>query len=127
MSVFASKFKIGFTSGSLVQLDALGVDDPKSTYHPNSQLLQLGDGTVRGGGWVTATWTWKALSQSQRDTLRGFIPGQSAVVYIATRTLDNASSYANFQAVAIWPTQEEYLDATRRPDFALKFQRLVAI
>jgi hypothetical protein len=129
MTVFASSFKIGLTSGSMLSLSALQtpVDDPKSTYHPYSQLIGLGNGMVRGGGWPTATWTWKILNQAQRDQLREYCVNQSALVYITTRTLDTSSSYTTFQAVMIWPTAEEYLDATRRPDFAIKFQALVAV
>lgn len=128
MTTFASSFAIGLTSGSdLLLLSVRGIDDPKSTFHPYSQSIQLGDGTVRGAGWPTATWTWKMLNQTMRDLLRVLIPAQSAVVYITTRTLDNASAYATYKATAIWPIEEEYLDATRRPDFVIKFQALVAV
>jgi hypothetical protein len=116
-------------SGALVNVENLStpVDPPKGLFHPYSQMLQLGDGTVRGGGWATATWSWKIITVAQRDQLRTFCPGASAVVYIQTRTMDSTDSYGIYQAVMVWPITTEDRDIGQyrpRPDFEIKFQRL---
>ncbi len=119
-------YEIGSTS-SLTNVESLTVPvpPPKSIYKPYSQMIGLGDGTVRGAGWPTAEWRWGYLTQAQRDQLRTFCTGASSNVYIRTRIMDTADSYAYFQAVMVWPIESEERDASRRIDFAITFQKLV--
>jgi hypothetical protein len=84
----------------------------------------MGDGSVRGAGWATAEWSWDVMTRTQRDHLRAFIPAQSAEVWIQTKTFDSSDAYAVFRAMAIWPTDSEDADATRRVKFTIKFQKL---
>jgi hypothetical protein len=87
---------------------------------------------------MTAEWIWNANSNdyiptAQRDQLRVFCPGASAVVYIQTYTNDkdtNSPFGSNvihtFQAVMIWP-QEEKREANVRRDFVIKFRAMVQV
>lgn len=134
------EFKIGSTFAGLAYLEELTtpVLPPNYKFAPFSQSLDLGDGTVRGGGWATAEWIWNGNSNDyiptdQRDQLRTFCPGASAEVYIQTYTneRDTVTPFGSnvvkiFNGVMIWP-QEERRDADTRRDFSIKFRRLIEV
>jgi hypothetical protein len=131
-------FKIGSTFAGLAYLEELTVPVmvPNYLFRAYSQALDLGDGTLRGGGWASVDWIWNANSNdyiltAQRDQLRTFCPGASAEVYIQTYTNEQdtitpfGSNVAKtFACVMIWP-QEERRDAKVRRDFVIKFRRLI--
>lgn len=119
-------YEIGSTA-STTNLESLStpITATKSTFHPYSVMLPLGDGTVRGAGWPTAEWRWGFLSQAQRDALRAFCSGASASVYIRTRINDTSDAYKYFTATIIWPIESEERDAGRRLDFVIQFQKMV--
>jgi hypothetical protein len=119
-------YQIGTTSGGTTNVESLSpaLPAPRSTFEPWSVPIKLGDGTVRGGGYPTATWNFGVLSRAQRDKLRTYCTGKSASVYIRTKTTDNTDSYKYFSAVMIWPDEEERV-ATRRLDFVIEFRMLV--
>ncbi len=120
-------FQIGLASGSMVRLDLLTVpvDPPKSTLQQYADKIKLVSGLYRGLGFPTATWIWATIPRNQRDQLRSFCPGQSAWVYIRTRTMDNSDSFATYYAVMLWPIQDEARDAERRMTLTIKFENLV--
>lgn len=127
-------YKIGLTSGSMIDLQSLTVsgspipvDPPKSTMMPYSDSITLISGLVRGLGYPTCTWMWSVIPRAQRDALRQFCPGQSANVYIRTKTMDNSDIYANYAAVMVWPTLEEERDATRRVNLKITFKTMVLV
>ena len=97
---------------------------PRSTFSPHSQYLRLGDGSVRGGGWATATWRWGFLTQAQRDQLRTFCTDASASVYIKPRKNDNSAAYQVYAATMIWPQEEERETSGKRLDFVVEFTNL---
>lgn len=119
-------YKIGITSGGMTNLELLTVPIPnmQSFYKPYSETVQLGDGNLFGRGYPQVDWIWNLLKREQRDQLRTFCTGASAVVYIRTRINDNADEYKNFQAVMIWPLEEERF-ARKRMDFTIQFRQLV--
>jgi hypothetical protein len=126
-------YQIGTTSGSMVKLENLSysgssspVSYPKSTYMPFTESLPLVSGLVRGLGYPNTTWIWSVITRKERDTLRQFCPGQSANVYIRTKTMDTGDVYANYSAVMVWPTQEEERDAQRRVNLKIVFKTMVA-
>jgi hypothetical protein len=116
-------------SGALQNLEVDGSGNysaPRWTFKPSSKPVQLGDGSVRGAGWATAEWTWDIMTTTQRDWLRAFIPGQSAEVWIKTRTMDSITSGTVFRAIAVWPIESEERDVRRPVKFTIKFQRLTS-
>ena len=133
MSPDINDFKIGLTSGSMMPLSTLlasssGVPDesmPKSTFTPYSAQQILVSGLIRGVGRPVATWSWDVMTRVHRDALRAYCPGQSASVYIRTKTMDSLDSYVNYSAVLVWPTQDEERDTERRIKLKLTFQFLV--
>lgn len=133
------QFMIGTTQAGMINLESLAVPvlPPRYTFKPYSIYSDLGDGTVRGGGWSEAQWIWNNDSNdyilsAQRDQLKTFCPGASAVVYIQTYVNDKDSvsglsdAVKKFQAVMIWP-QEEKRDAKVRRDFIIQFRKLVEV
>jgi hypothetical protein len=115
-------FAIGSTQASLQALSAMSIPAPQSTYRPYSTEVNLGDGLVRGMGFPIATWHWGFLSATQRDLLKALCTGQSSQVYI--RTMINDLSYVEFQAVMVWPSEEERA-TSRILDITIEFHRLV--
>ena len=129
-----SNYMIGTTQAGLVDLASLTVPvrSPKFTFDYYSQALQLGSGLVRGGGWPVASWIWSSLPAAQRDQLRVFCPGASALIYIQTRVNSNLSGvvdqFRQFQAVMVWPVPEGERDFTGiRTNLVIKFQKMVDV
>jgi hypothetical protein len=128
------EYCIGTSSGSMANLEEMSVSGsscpiyaPKGTYQPYSDQVVLVSGLVRGLGYPKASWNWSIIPQNQRDALRQFCPGQSANVYIKTKTMDSKDSYETFSAVMIWPTQTEERDTGRRINFTIEFRFMVKI
>ena len=124
-----TNYKIGTTSGSMIDLGVevgASVRAPKSDPVKYSQYIPLADGSVRGLGWQYTEWKFAVLTAAERDILRAFCSGASASVYIVTRTQENSDEFKLYQASMIWP-QEERRDFLRRPDFTLKFNKMVEV
>ena len=122
-------FQIGLVSGSMLKLENLAtpVDYPKSDFMPYSSEQLLVSGLVRGVGLPVDTWTWNVIPRNQRDMLRTYCPGKSALLYMRTRTKDTADSFHTYQAVMVWPTDKEVRDVERRTEFVIKWQSMVFV
>ena len=122
-------YKIGTNTTSLTDLESLAttsVPYPRSVFKPYSEQIPLNSGGVRGAGAPTVEWQWGFLTQAQRDKLRTYCTGASATVYIETKTVDSADTYATYSGDVVWPEQEER-ETGRRLDFVLVFKNLVAV
>jgi hypothetical protein len=122
-----------YTYYSLQQtlFSAFGIPFPKGVYEPYSQPLDLGDGSLRGGGWPTAEWRWGYLTRAQRQSLRGYLPitvpaiGQpSGLVRLCTSVNEQNDVFVTFKGQMLWP-HPEARDYQRRPGFVLRFRALV--
>ena len=118
-----------YTGANLVNLESLGtpLDAPKSTFVDFSQVIQLGDGTIRGAGWPTSEWHWDFMSQAQRNQLRTFCTGASAAVYIRSRENDDSDAYQYYTATMVWPHPPPEKQLGKRLDFAVTFQNMVEL
>lgn len=121
-----------FTYINLTNVEDLNVTDtrhfnPKSTYRPYVDSINLANGRSRGFGRPVASWRWGFIPLHFRTALRVFCPNpnKSYDVYIRTRT-NEADAYSVFSAVVLWP-DDENKDAGRRLNFTLEFRNLVAI
>jgi hypothetical protein len=126
----AHSFSIGTTQATLTNLANLTtpVPEPKSTYRPYADVKPLASGGVRGVGFPVATWYWDILTRAQRDQLRIFCSGQSAAVWIRTKTMDSSDTYRLYQAVMVWATQEEEREmGHRRTQLQITFQAMVEV
>jgi hypothetical protein len=97
---------------------------PHWSYKAYSKQIVNGAGLVMGMGWALGSWDWDVIGQPQRDWLRNFIPGQSAEIWVNTKTLDNAEGYVPFHVVAVWPIDTEVHDAHRRTKLSITMQRM---
>lgn len=120
-----------YTAYGLVDLTVAGIPFPKGLYNPYSQLLDLGDGGMRGGGWPTAEWHWGYLTRPQRESLSSYLPaarpsaGNPGVfVRLRTSVNENNDAFVTFKGQMLWP-YPEVRDYQRRPGFVLKFRALV--
>jgi hypothetical protein len=117
---------------NLTLLVAGGITPPKGNFMLYTQPLDLGDGSLRGGGWPTDEWKWVFLPRAQRDPLRGAffstdtIPASPVVskrLYIRTSVTEAADQYRVYRAWALWP-QKEDRQATRRLSFSIRFRAM---
>jgi hypothetical protein len=121
---------IGSTPETMTNIEALTVPvrPPKSTFRPFSDTKTLGSGLVRGVGFPVATWTWAVIDRAERDALRAFCSGQSAAVYIKTKTMESSDTYKTFSAIMVWNTQAEERDTGhKRVNLSITFQALVEV
>jgi hypothetical protein len=102
-----AEYMIGTSHGDLGYIAAKfaadglnAMPDPRSDPIEYSQPARLGDGTVRGLGWLQQTWHWDVMTEAQCATLRGYI----GVVNVLTR--NNAGTMAEYTAVLVWPEKE---------------------
>jgi len=121
----AYEYKIGTSQGGLTLLSTLGIPAPRHGFVPSSVDVDLGDGSQVGHGWPTDEWHWGFLTASQRATLRTYIPGKSASIYIRDLK-DDGSTWKDFQVEAIWPKEEDR-QAGRRLSFTLQFRAMVEL
>lgn len=120
----AYEFEIGTVVDETVTLTSLGVPAPKYEYGLYAGEIILGDGTARGVGFPVTAWHWTFLTDAQRTALRTYCPGKSASVFI--RTIKDDNTYADFEAIMIWPTHEER-QSGRVMDFTLEFRNMVEL
>ncbi len=122
----AYEFGIGTTLIGITTLDQLTVPVtfPRSGYKQFAVTVDLSDQSARGFGRPSATWRFGVLKFAQRDQLRVFCPGASALVYIRTKKRDDQEVYSNFRAVMVWPEEEE-AKAGRILDLEILFRDLV--
>jgi len=106
------EYQIGVNHGDLGYISAKfaadglnAMPDPRGDPMEYSQPTKLGDGTVRGLGWLQQTWHWDIMTEAQCTTLRGYI----GAVNVLTR--NNAGSFVEYTGVLVWPEKEpEHFD-----------------
>lgn len=87
---------------------------PDWTFAPFSGYVELDTGGRKGTGLPKASWTWNVINAAARETLKAYCPDLSNDVYIMTRVNSTSSGipvWGAFQAVMLWPTEEEDKDA----------------
>jgi len=126
-----SDFRIGLTSGTVTNIEALAMPlpAPRAPFNPFARTVTAASGISIGKGFPSCQWIFARLTPVQREQLRTFCPGASAIVYIRTMTNDGGDTYANFQAVMHWPDSERRDPAKThdRLELAITFTHLVAI
>lgn len=96
--------QVAYTGVNLINVELLTtrLDPPRSTWVEFSTPIELMDGTVRGGGWTTTTWTWDFMTQTQRTQIKSFCSGKSADdVYIKTKKEDE--TFQIYSCIMVWP------------------------
>lgn len=126
----ATEFKIGSSLETLTRLEELTVPlpAPKAPFREVADIVTVASGLVVGKGFPNCQWIFSLLTTAQRDQLKTFCPNISARVYMRTMTND-ADAYKTYQAVMIWPVEEDR-DPTARHDrleLIVEFRRMVEV
>lgn len=118
-------FEIGTTS-STTNVESLGtpLTPPRSRFVEFSTDVDLSDGTVRGGGWTKAYWTWDFMSQAQYTQLLTFCSGKSASIYIKTKT--DHETFIKYSCIMVRPSEVERKDGVVL-NIEIEFRNLVAV
>lgn len=119
----ASKYRIGTTTGNKVTLDTLVGLEPQPAFAHYADYVALGDGTIRGVGWLEAEWRWKLIHRDDVAALRAYCAGVTGDVYITT--VDTDGVFTGYSAVMVWPQQPEPLHGDYLDDFAVRFIQMV--
>ena len=131
-----SEFKIatsttGSNPANWSELDQiLDANEPDWSYKPWQGVVILGDLTRKGIGYPSATWTWRGISEVDRETLRGFCASLSSEVYISTPTNESSSgvrSWINASAVMNWMDADEEKNVDHTLDFQIEFTKIVEV
>lgn len=94
-------FEIGTSIAGMQTLDILGITPPfQAPYNPYTVEVDAADARVYGHGFSSTAWLWGFVSQAERDLLKSYCPGKSAVVYIRTHDADWEWVYC--QAIMVW-------------------------
>jgi len=97
---------------------------PRSVFRDFADVVTAASGRSYGRGLPTCKWIFSVLTSAQRQQLKTFCSGKSAVVYI--RTLANDDVYYNYRAIMHWPVEEERDPSKRRDrlEFEIEFTHL---
>jgi hypothetical protein len=119
-------FKIGTTQANMTNVEALAtpLPVPRSVFRDFADVVTAASGRSYGRGLPTCKWIFSVLTSAQRQQLKTFCSGKSAVVYI--RTLANDDVYYNYRAIMHWPVEEERDPSKRRDrlEFEIEFTHL---
>lgn len=122
-------FEIGTTLETMTDLENLETpiieERPVSDYMPYARTVNKGNGGKRGIGSPVAVWNFPLLHLAQRNQLKEFCEGASAEVYIRTKTHED--TYADFQAVMIWPEGESRWAGGEKKNLSIQFRNLILI
>lgn len=118
-------YRIGLSIGTLATLSGLSVTDPDPLPVHYAKREELGDGTIRGVGYLMAEWRWARLYTSELNVLRTYCPGESASVYI--KTLNRNGGWQGFSATMIMPEVEPAYRADVYDDFVVIFTELIEV
>lgn len=104
--------------------------EPDWSYRPYQEAVMLGNGQKRGMGFPSATWTWRGISETDRETLRGYCSGLSAEVYVATptnETTSGARDWINASAIMQWMDEDEEKNVNHTLDFQVEFTAITEV
>jgi len=100
----AHDYRIGSAPNLMQSFGELGIEAPfQEAYAPFTVEAPAHDARVYGHGFEATALRWGFVTQAQRNTLKSYCPGKSAVVYMRLRDDDWDLVYV--KANMIW--QEE--------------------
>jgi hypothetical protein len=104
--------------------------EPDATYSEYSQVDELGDGSLKGRGYPSATWIL-TITGTQKYILRQICSGVSAPVYIETQTNDydinGERQFTQASAIMKWHEGEQDIDNDVTKNILIRFTHLVSI
>lgn len=104
MSNPALDYSIGSAVNSVQSFYDLGIIAPfQDPYAPFGVEVDAADSLVYGHGYPFTAWRWGYISQEERDLLKTYCAGKSAIVYV--RLHDDDWSLVYCRAVMIWQAE----------------------
>ena len=118
--------KIGTSVGNLTEL--LGLAIPVEEFdivpRPYQESVIAGDGTKKGLGFPSQTWTRNGITNDERAQLRVYCPSESAAVFIETTDPEDDTATVIYSAIMHWPDEEDP-QINKRLGFVLTFTNLI--
>jgi hypothetical protein len=94
-------YSIGSSIDSILTFAQLGIVAPfQDPFNPYAIEIDAADGLVYGHGFATTAFHWGFISQAERNTLKTYCPGKSAIVYHRLR--DEDWDWVYCKSVMIW-------------------------
>lgn len=119
-------FRIGTTQANMTNIETLTepLPVPRAVFREYAETVIAASGRTYGRGLPVCRWTFAILTSAQRQQLKLFCSGASAIVYI--QTLINTDQYVSYRAIMHWPIEEERDPSLRRDrlEFAIEFTHL---
>lgn len=119
-------FRIGTTQANMTNIEALTValPVPRAIFRDYAETITAASGRTYGRGYPICRWNFAMLTSAQRQQLKSYCTGLSAVVYI--RTLANDDQYYDYRAIMHWPVEEDRDPSKRRDrlEFEIEFTHL---
>lgn len=129
-------YKIGTYAGGeggMAYVHTLCDAIPQSIFYPGSKEYWKADGTRYFDGVVRCTWKFTAIQKAGVAALRDICSGESAEVYITTRTDEYDESddetFATYTAVMHWPlnAHEKRIAMGLYANLEIEFTNLVEV
>lgn len=127
-------FMIGDALETLQTMEEIGIlYDPDASFRPYAIADLLGDGSLEGNGYPSATWHFNGMAPGDADILYAYIgTGLSIPIFVRTRLNrlnETATDYAwaTFSGFMNWTAGEEQVPALHTLDITISFTRLVPI
>jgi hypothetical protein len=114
---------LGTTQAGMQFLDDLLPEskEPRTFPIDYSEFVELGSGVRLGQGWLRCLWHWDVLTETDRNTLYGYVGS----VYIDT--LDNDGTIQTCTALMVWPEKEPEHFNNRVIDLNIEFRQIVRV
>lgn len=115
-------YAIGDSQETLQTFRDLGLMAPyQNMYVPNSVDVEAADALVYGHGFAATAFRWGFISLAERNLLKSYCPGKSAIVYVRLRNDD--WQWCVCKAVMIW-SQENRPTVNHIIDFSIQLRIL---
>jgi hypothetical protein len=118
-------YKIGATVGTLATLASLNIDQPQPDPVHYADQAPLGDGNLRGVGWLECQWRFDWIRQDSLRTLLNYCPEPAQSAAVAIKTLKTGGGMGVYTGKMWWPIIEPPLQDDYYEDFVIKFVDLV--
>jgi hypothetical protein len=115
------EYKIGSSLGGMATLASLGIDLPQPLPVHHAEQVALGDGTLRGVGWLQCEWRFDWILDLDLITLRTFCPEPALSATVWIKTLKANAQMEVYTGKMWWPAVEPPLQGDYYEDFVITF------
>ena len=121
----ALDYRIGSTIGTMATLVSLGIQEPQIVPVHYAEYIPLGDGSMRGAGWLQCEWRWGTLDKWEVTQLRTLCPEPDASASVAIKTVKSGGGMENYNCTLIWPQIEPAAEGDWYEDVVFMFIQMI--